>query len=813
MKLVRKKTDGSQVEIKTVEQLSSKKEPPCWKILIVDDEPDVHSMTRLALKDFEFHGRHLYFLQAMSSIEAREILLAHSDIAVALVDVVMETDDAGLQLVNFIRNDLHDSLIRLIIRTGQPGMAPEREVIDRYDIDDYKSKTELRANKLYTTMRTTLKSYQDLSKLNANRKSLRKILEVIPEFHHAQSLSQFFTGILNQIIGFCNLGEHNLISTIHNGLAVSALDNEIKVQAGTGRFANQTNVEDIEHIIKLCSQHVLETNFDIPFPPHVLLIPLIIHNTPKGFIYLEDVEELNSDDKDLLYIMAHQCATALENLQLYLDLKEANVKIFQMLAVAEQARQEAEQARQTAEVANQAKTAFLANMSHELRTPLNGILGACQILMRHFELNRAQQHHLSIIHQSGESLLMIVNDILDIVEIETHQMLLYPFEFQFSRFLQTIIEVFQNRAKEKRLSFVYHLAPDLPIGVYADEKRLRQILTHLLSNALKFTHSGGVTLTVNVHEGKILFQVRDTGMGIEKEHLEKIFLPFEQVGDWKSKLEGSGLGLTITKRLVEMMEGKLGVESVIGKGSLFWVELTLPTAFEWNISESLLEAEKIIGYHGERRTILVVDDHEVNRELILCLLKPLGFNLIEAHEGAEGLEKMRTHCPDIVLTDLVMPGMDGFEFIRQIRQSPQFQAIPILVQSASILEDHLPQYGKPLWSEFISRPFQYEEFLRMLQKHMKLTWIYEQHSKSEAKEQECFLHTTEEMSIKGPSTEQAQQLLDLAELGNFFEIEKCLDDLERDDAELHPFVEKAKRLAKSFDEDGICELIKKYQQS
>lgn len=806
MKLVRKQTDGSQIEIKTVDPLAPKQELPCWKILIVDDEPDVHSMTRLALKDFEFHGRHLQLLQAMSNAEAREILMTDPNIAVALIDVVMETDDAGLQLVNFIRNELHYSLIRLIIRTGQPGMAPEREVIERYDIDDYKSKTELRATKLYTTMRTTLKSYRDLSTLNGNRKALRKILEVIPEFHHAQSLSQFFTAILNQIIGLCNLGEHSLISTINNGLVMTASDNKMKVQAGTGRFAHQVNNDEIENIVHVCSKHLLERDVAISLPHHILLIPLEINGIPRGFVYLEGVQHLNSDDKDLLHIMAHQCATALENLQLYLDLKEANVKISQMLVTAQQARQEAEQARQTAEIANQAKTAFLANMSHELRTPLNGILGASQILMRHFELNRAQQHHLSIIHQSGESLLMIVNDILDIVEIETHQMFLYASEFQFSRFLQTIIETFQHRAKEKRLSFVYHLSPDLPIGVYADEKRLRQILTHLLSNALKFTHSGGITLTVGLHEDKIRFQVKDTGVGIEKEHLEKIFLPFEQLGDWRSKLEGSGLGLTITKRLVEMMEGKLGVESVVGKGSLFWVDLKLPTAFEWTTQE-FLKSEKIVGYQGERRTILVVDDHEVNRELVRCLLEPLGFNLIEAHEGAEGLEKMYESCPDLVLTDLVMPGMDGFEFIRKIKQFPQFQSIPILVQSASILEDHLTQYGQPLWNDFISRPFQYEGFLRMLQKHLKLNWVYEKLPQKLKDEEQL------EALSKGPSVEQARQLIDLTELGSFFEVEKYLEQLEQADAELHFFTKKARQLARNFDENGLYELIKKYQAS
>jgi CheY-like chemotaxis protein len=190
MKFVRKKKDGSITEINKAEKKSQIKLPP-WKVLIVDDENDIHTMTQLALKNFQFAQRPLQIFQAMSGTQAREILQVEPDIAVALIDVVMETDDAGLQLIDFIRNQLKYFLIRLIIRTGQPGMAPEREVIERYDIDDYKNKTELSVDKLYTTMRVALKSYRDLTTLESNRKALRKILEAMPEFHHAQSLNQF----------------------------------------------------------------------------------------------------------------------------------------------------------------------------------------------------------------------------------------------------------------------------------------------------------------------------------------------------------------------------------------------------------------------------------------------------------------------------------------------------------------------------------------------------------------------------------------------------------------------------------------------
>ncbi|MEN8215966.1 MAG: DUF3369 domain-containing protein [Pseudomonadota bacterium] len=303
MKIIRKKKNSNDAKVK----LSP------WKILIVDDEPDIHAMTRLALDDFQFAGKQLQIFQALSAIEAREILATEPKIAVALIDVVMETDDAGLQLVDFIRNELKYPLIRLIVRTGQPGTAPEREVIERYDIDDYKDKTELTAEKLYTTMRLALKSYRDLNTLDTNRKALTKILDAAPALYLPQSLSQFFNGVLTQMIGLCNLGESGLISSISNGIVVTTKDHQ--VQAGTGRLCNPTDKREIEEIVTTCSKRVLETKSSDILPSGALLIPLRVHDKPIGFIYLENAQYLDEADKELINILVNQCALALEKLQ------------------------------------------------------------------------------------------------------------------------------------------------------------------------------------------------------------------------------------------------------------------------------------------------------------------------------------------------------------------------------------------------------------------------------------------------------------------------------------------------------------------
>lgn len=328
MKIIRKKKEGESPESKPRAKL------PAWKVLIVDDEPDIHSITRLNLKNFEFADKGVQFLQAMSAKEAKVVLTQESDIAVALIYVVMETDDAGLKLVEFIRNDLKNEMIRLIIRTGQPGVAPEKLVVDLYDIDDYKDKTELTIQKLYTTVRSALKAFRDLSVINANRRGLGKILEAAPTLHRPQSLNNFFDGVLTQIISLCNLGENSLLATIESGVIVTASEERITVQAGTGRFANFVDDSDSYELIQACSEQVLRGKINDKLPEEIYPVPLKINDETLGFVCLENAHHLSTADQRLITIMANQCASALRNLHLFIDIKEANHQALYMLAVA-----------------------------------------------------------------------------------------------------------------------------------------------------------------------------------------------------------------------------------------------------------------------------------------------------------------------------------------------------------------------------------------------------------------------------------------------------------------------------------------------
>jgi response regulator RpfG family c-di-GMP phosphodiesterase len=327
MKIIRKTVEGTSANPDAMPRVKP------WKIMVVDDEPDVRQLTALNLRGFAFAGRPLELVEAASAAEARARLAEHPDIALALVDVVMETDDAGLKLVEYIRNDLRNAMIRLVIRTGQPGIAPERYVIDNFDIDDYKDKTELTVQKLYTTVRTALKGYRDLLTIEMNRAGLSRILDVTPDLYnlHRDKLEDYFRGLLIQIIGICNLSGSGMISTI-DGLVLTLEGKDIRIRAGAGDFEeNPDNELRRQEVVDLCTRAVTIHKL----PPHLrdgaLVVPLQVHGHVIGFIYLEAHLDLSASDHELIQIMANQCAAALENFRLHHSLEESYDEAIDML--------------------------------------------------------------------------------------------------------------------------------------------------------------------------------------------------------------------------------------------------------------------------------------------------------------------------------------------------------------------------------------------------------------------------------------------------------------------------------------------------
>ena len=546
--------------------------------------------------------------------------------------------------------------------------------------------------------------------------------------------------------------------------------------------------------------------------------------------------------------------------------------IFRDIGDRKQTEKILKQAKLAAEAASRSKSEFVANMSHELRTPLNGILGYAQILKREPNLNAKQQEQLGIIQKCGEHLLTLLNDMLDLSKIEARKMELYLSDFQFPYFLESIIEIVRINAEQKNIFFRYEMLSELPESVRGDEKRLRQVLINLLGNAVKFTDTGGVTFKVGyvmcqgqaenqspIH--KMRFIVEDTGIGMPPEQLSEIFLPFHQIGEPSRRAEGTGLGLAISKKLVQLMGGELHVESSLGQGSVFWLDLDLPAVSEQSaVIKS--QPESLIQFK-EKYRVLVVDDKWANRSVLVDLLSPLGFDVVEATDGQDCLDQALAIKPDVILLDMVMPGIDGFEVLKRLRQSSTLNQVFVLAMSGSAFDCDQHKCIAAGCDGFISKPIQVEKLLEQLRKHLGLEWVDHENyedaiakrrsskgfSKSRAVERinnepnyslettNCtrlglparshhlrpmsYTHTppmgtpvananTPETSIVPPPSEELTALYELAMMGDIRGIQQQANRLEQLNEQFVPFAKQLSQLAKGFQEKQIIEFVRKY---
>lgn len=425
--------------------------------------------------------------------------------------------------------------------------------------------------------------------------------------------------------------------------------------------------------------------------------------------------------------------------------------------------QELQLAKEKSEVANKAKDQFLANISHELKTPLNSIIGYSRLLQKYLTVyslpqsdNRQESKFsgwLENVQREGKHLLNLIDEILDLAKSQAYKTKLYPSSINLDDFLSDLVLFGRRKALEKNILFKFETFGRLPTNIYADEQRLRQVLLNLLNNALKFTDQGQIVFQIGVIDPAqmsnelndllnsypvasqsslnkqsksniyLRFRVADTGIGIARQDLRRIFQPFEQIDKYEFQEVGTGLGLSIGKQLVELMGGKLKVTSELGRGSNFWFDLAFPEIKVTSVINPQSVAE-IVGYQGERRTLLIVDDVKTSRLLLLDLLKPLGFRVLTAKNGQQGLQLALDHQPDLILTDLFMPIKTGFTLIAELRQRNDFANTPIIAISASSFEEVERQSRASGCNAFVAKPINDQRLLNLLGNNLNLEWIY-----------------------------------------------------------------------------------------
>ncbi len=457
-----------------------------------------------------------------------------------------------------------------------------------------------------------------------------------------------------------------------------------------------------------------------------------------------------------------------------------------------------QQAKETADQANQAKSRYISAISHELRTPLNSILGYAQILDADAGIPDHRRQAVSVIRRSGDHLLSLIEGTLDIARIEGGKLTLDKRPLDFPAFVREIVAMFEPQARDKGIAFDYQQLGELPASVRTDPRRLRQILINLLGNAVKFTASGGVVLRLKYQREMAQFEIEDSGPGIPPEELERIFEPFSRgSAAHVGATGGTGLGLTIAKMLTDLMGGEMKVESRPGQGSLFQVRLYLPQIHNVQAASPRI---RHVGYVGVRQRILIVDNEATDREFLVNLLEPLGFQLAQAASGQECLDQIPRFKPHLICMDLAMPGMDGWETIRRLREGGLSDAEIVIISANAFDQGNDNEVGMHA-EDFITKPVRIDDLLTWIGQRLKLEWV-----SADVAPEPASAPPPVEWHTPPPDALRALQAQ--IELGYPRGISGKLDDIAIDPAH-REFVEVMRRLAKQFQFDSMQEIIRK----
>lgn len=554
-----------------------------WKVAVIDDDRAVHEGTRFALSDYSLNGQTLDILSAYSAAEGRELMRAHPDIAAVLLDVIMETDEAGLDLVEFIRNDLRNETVRLILRTGQPGQAPERRVIVDYDINDYKAKTELTADKLFTSLTAALRSYQQLERMVQTRRGLEIIIDAASTLYDFKSMQRLAEGVLTQLASLLNVDCAGILVLRDGG----ADDDDFSVLAGSGcyrRFSGAEGQASLDYDLKQTVEDAFRRRKH-EFVDHRSILYIRTGSGREVVILLQAECDLSDTDRSLVEIFGSRLSIAFDNVILYQQLQDVNAQLEDRVAQRTRALMQANR-RLSAQWlrlqrANGFKNEILGTVAHDLKNPLGVILGRAEMLAELVGAGSSGDTvtvQINHIRDATRRLIAMVDDLISDAMADAFDITIRREPVDVAALVAEVAEANQPPALNKQQT----ITVSAPAGqiTMCDQDRMREAIDNLVSNAIKYSPVGGrITLLVDHDAGNTIIRITDEGAGLSPEDLGRLFGRFQRLSAKPTAGESStGLGLSIVKRIVDMHDGQIKADSGgPGQGSAFTIILPAAT--------------------------------------------------------------------------------------------------------------------------------------------------------------------------------------------------------------------------------------------
>jgi signal transduction histidine kinase len=551
-----------------------------WKIAVIDDDQAVHEGTRFALSDYVLNGQGLEILSAYSATEGRELMRSHKDIAAVLLDVIMETDVAGLELVEFIRNEIHNETVRIILRTGQPGQAPERRVIVQYDINDYKAKTELTADKLFTSLTAALRSYQQLERMVQTRRGLEIIIDAASTLYDFKSMQRLAEGVLTQLASLLNVDCAGILVLRDDG---NKTREDFSVLAGSGcysRFIGAASSKSLDPDLRTMVEAAFKRRKH-EFADHRTVLYVRTGSGREVVVLLQAERQLSETDRSLVEIFGSRLSIAFDNVILYQQLHEANTQLEDRVAQRTRALMQANR-RLSAQWlrlqrANGFKNEILGTVAHDLKNPLGVILGRTEMLTELISTGTSKESitaQIDHIRDATKRLTSMVDHLISDAMADAFDITIRREPVDIAALVSDVAEANQPLAVNKQQTITVSAPPN--IVTMCDTDRIREAIDNLVSNAIKYSPIGGkIAVSVTHEDETTVIRVTDEGAGLSPEDLGRLFGRFQRLSAKPTAGESStGLGLSIVKRIIDMHGGEVTAESAgPNKGSTFTIVL------------------------------------------------------------------------------------------------------------------------------------------------------------------------------------------------------------------------------------------------